>query len=319
MMKRTLLSAIVAACALQMTAQPQGGFGGFGGFQQQAKLETSQEWKDVNYAGDDKACHTCDIYLPKQEKAAYPVVVHIYGSAWFSNNSKGAADIGTIVKSLLDAGYAVVCPNHRSSADAKWPAQINDIKAVVRFIRGEAKTYKFDTSFIATSGFSSGGHLATLCAVTNGVGQTKVGKEQLNIEGTVGQYTEQSSLVNAACDWSGPVDVTDMECGEHMSFGPSSPEDALVNSKKDVDPDKYLSVSFLPYIDKNDVPLIVFHGMKDNVVPCCQGKKLYDALKALGVKTDITLEPEGGHGMGMYSAENLKKMTNFLDAVRTKK
>ena len=202
---------------------------------------------------------------------------------------------------------------------AKWPAQINDIKAVVRFIRGEAKTYKFDTSFIATSGFSSGGHLATLCAVTNGVGQTKVGKEQLNIEGTVGQYTEQSSLVNAACDWSGPVDVTDMECGEHMSFGPSSPEDALVNSKKDVDPDKYLSVSFLPYIDKNDVPLIVFHGMKDNVVPCCQGKKLYDALKALGVKTDITLEPEGGHGMGMYSAENLKKMTNFLDAVRTKK
>ena len=48
-------------------------------------------------------------------------------------------------------------------------------------------------------------------------------------------------------------------------------------------------------------------------------KKLYEALKQLGVKTDITLEPEGGHGMGMYSAENLKKMTDFLDAVRTKK
>lgn len=318
-LKSFVCGAALSSAALVM-AQPGGGFGGFGGFQQQQpKLETSQQWKDVNYAGDDNVYHTCDIYLPKQEKASYPVVIHVYGSAWFSNNSKGAADIGTIVKSLLDAGYAVVCPNHRSSADAKWPAQINDIKAVVRFVRGEAKTYKFDTSFIATSGFSSGGHLSTLCAVTNGVGQTKVGKEELNIEGTVGNYTKESSFVNAACDWSGPVDVTDMDCGDHMSFGPSSPEDALVNSKKDVDPDKYLSVSFLPYIDKNDVPLIVFHGMKDNVVPCCQGKKLYEALKGLGVKTELTLEPEGGHGMGMYSAENLKKMTDFLDAVRTGK
>ena len=78
---------------------------------------------------------------------SYPVVIHIYGSAWFNNNGKGMADLGTIVKSLLDAGYAVVCPNHRSSIDAPWPAQINDIRAVIRFVRGEAKTYKFDTSF----------------------------------------------------------------------------------------------------------------------------------------------------------------------------
>ena len=64
-MKKIFLSMAVAACTMVATAQPQGGFGGFGGFQQQAKLETSQEWKDVNYAGDDKAFHTCDIYLPK--------------------------------------------------------------------------------------------------------------------------------------------------------------------------------------------------------------------------------------------------------------
>ena len=96
-------------------AQPAGGFGGF---QKQMKLETSQEWKDVNYVGDDQAYHTCDIYLPKKEAASYPVVIHIYGSAWFSNNGKGMADLGTIGKALLDAGYAVVCPNHRSSIPA---------------------------------------------------------------------------------------------------------------------------------------------------------------------------------------------------------
>lgn len=102
-------------------AQPAGGFGGV---QQQTKLETSQEWKDINYVGDGQTYHTCDIYLPKEQKDSYPVVIHIYGSAWFNNNGKGMADLGTIVKSLLDAGYAVVCPNHRSSIDAPWPAQI---------------------------------------------------------------------------------------------------------------------------------------------------------------------------------------------------
>lgn len=308
-------------CANALMAQPGGGFAGFGGVQQQQSLETSKVWKDVDYVGDGQAYHTCDIYLPKVEKAAYPVVVHIYGSAWFSNNSKGAADLGTIVKALLDAGYAVVCPNHRSSSDAAWPAQINDIRAVIRFIRGEAKTYHFDPSFVATSGFSSGGHLSSMCGTTSGMKVTKVGKETFDIEGSLGKYTKQSSRVNAACDWSGPVDLTDMECDEHMHFGESSPEDILLGGKTTLaeSPDKYRSISPVNYVGKKNVPIIIFHGEKDNVVPCCQGKKFYELLKAAGVKTEATFVPEGGHGMGMYSAENLQKMVHFLDEVRSKK
>ena len=315
-MKKVLLSTIVAACTLQLAAQPQD-FGGFGGFQQQAKLETSAEWKDVNYAGDDKAFHTCDIYLPKQAKASYPVVIHIYGSAWFSNNSKGSADLGTIVKALLDAGYAVVCPNHRSSGDAKWPAQIHDIRAVIRFVRGEARKYKFDPSFIATSGFSSGGHLASTAATTSGTRQTKVGTVDIDLEGSVGNYLSQPSTVNAACDWSGPVDLTAMDCGDHITMGDNSPEDVLLGSKLSQEPDKYLSLSAISYIDKNDPPIIIFHGEKDNVVPVCQGRKFYELLQAAGARVEATFVPEGGHGMGMYSEENLRKMVRFLDAVRT--
>ena len=295
-------------------AQPQGGFGGFQ--MPQVKLETSQEWKDINYAGDDQAYHTCDIYLPKQEKVAYPVVIHIYGSAWFSNSSKGMADLGTIVKALLDAGYAVVCPNHRSSMDAKWPAQIHDIRAVVRFVRGEASKYHFDPSFIATSGFSSGGHLASITATTSGTKQAKVGSVDIDLEGSLGQFTNESSAVNAACDWSGPIDLTAMDCGEHMTMGENSPEDVLLNAKLAQEPDKYRSLSVTTYVDKNDPPVIIFHGEKDNVVPCCQGQKFYEALQAVGVKTEATFVPEGGHGMGMYSEENLQKMVAFLDAAR---
>ena len=314
-MKKFVLTSVFAACAMYVSAQPAGGFGGFQ--MPQVKLETSQEWKDVNYVGDDQTFHTCDIYLPKQEKASYPVVIHIYGSAWFNNNGKGAADLGTIVKALLEAGYAVVCPNHRSSMDAKWPAQIHDIRAVIRFVRGEAEKYKFDRSFIATSGFSSGGHLASTAATTSGTKETKVGTVDIDLEGNLGAYTKESSMVNAACDWSGPIDLTAMDCGESMKMGENSPEDVLLNSKLAKEPDKYLSLSATTYVDPNDPPVIIFHGEKDNVVPCCQGKKFFETLKAAGVKTEATFVPEGGHGMGMYAEENLQKMVNFLNDVRT--
>ena len=308
-MKKTILSAMMLCLTAAATAQPQDGFGGF---QKEAKLETSRQWKDVNYAGDGQAYHTCDIYLPKVEKESYPVVIHIYGSAWFSNNSKGAADLGTIVKSLLDAGYAVVCPNHRASTDARWPAQLHDIKAVVRFVRGEAEKYKFDPSFIATSGFSSGGHLASITATTSGTKQTTVGTVNIDLEGTVGNHINESSTVNAACDWSGPIDLTAMDCGDHITMGADSPEDVMLGSKLTQEPDKYRSLSANTYIDKNDPPVIIFHGEKDNVVPCCQGRAFYEALQAAGVKTEATFVPEGGHGRGMYSEENLQKMVRFL-------
>ena len=316
-MKRTLLSTIMLCMASWLMAQPAGGFGGFQA--PQVDLPTSQEWKDVNYVGDDQAYHTCDIYLPKKEAESYPVVIHIYGSAWFSNSSKGMADLGTIVKTLLENGYAVVCPNHRSSMDAKWPAQIHDIRAVIRFVRGEAKKYKFDTSFIATSGFSSGGHLASIAATTTGTKQTKVGTVDIDLEGNLGNYLQESSDVNAACDWSGPVDLTAMDCGEGMKMGDNSPEDVLLNSKLAKEPDKYLSLSATNYVDPNDPPVIIFHGDQDRVVPNCQGKMFFELLKAAGVKTEATFPADGSHGgPQMYTEENLQKMVHFLDCVRQK-
>ncbi len=298
----------------QAIAQPPGGFGGFQ--MPEVKLECGSQWKDVNYAGDDLSFHTCDIYLPLKQQTAYPVVIHIYGSAWFNNNGKGAADLGTIVNALLQAGYAVVCPNHRSSMDAKWPAQLHDIRGVIRFVRGEAEKYHFDTRFVAVSGFSSGGHLASTVATTSGQPKAEVGTVSLDLEGTVGHHLDQPSTVCAACDWSGPVDLTAMDCGEHMTMGADAPEDVLLGSKLSREPDKYRSLSATNYVTSNCPPIIIFHGERDNVVPCCQGKMFFETLKAAGVRTEATFVPEGGHGMGMYGQENLQHMISFLDAVR---
>lgn len=302
--KSTFFALAFSALGTAATAQNFG----FGGQQIQAQLDCSEVFTDINYAGDDNAYHTLDIYLPKEKKKKYPVVIHIYGSAWYANNMKGAADLGTIGQALLRAGYAVVCPNHRSSGDAKFPAQIQDIKAVVRFVRGEAKKYHLDPSFVATSGFSSGGHLASLAATTNGVAE---------LEGSLGKYTKKSSNVNAACDWSGPIDLRNMDCAGVRNM-PNTPEEALIGVPMQGNEDRYDAINPITYIDPKDPPIIIFHGTADNVVPPCQAPEFYDALRARGVKTDLNMVEGGGHGFNMYSAENLKRMTDFLDAARGK-
>ena len=167
---------------------------GFGGQQGQGKIEYSEKFADVNYVGDSKVYHTLDVYLPKEAKDAYPVVIHTYGSAWSMNNSKGSADLNTICAALLKAGYAVVTPNHRSASDAIYPAQLHDLKAVVRFLRGNAAKYKIDTNFIAMSGFSSGGHLSSLVATTCGLKEGKSGSVTVDLVGDLGGFTQYSTF-----------------------------------------------------------------------------------------------------------------------------
>ena len=325
-MKKLFLSLLLGLSALGSNAQNPfggmpGGFG-FGGKQEMGSRADSlctQVIRDINYAGDTEAYHNLDLYLPRnqarQRDGRFPVVVHIYGSAWFSNSSKGMADINTICAALLEAGYAVACPNHRSSGDAKWPAQINDIKAVVRFLRGTADQYHLDPQFVGISGFSSGAHLASVMATSNGVVEGKCGAATYDIEGKLGSYTDQSSRVQACCEWSGPVDLLHMDC-DGVEKNPNSPEVAVMGMPKEGHTDNYELLSALYYADAQDVPIGIFHGTEDNVVPVCQGSRFYDLLQQKGVKSFFVEQPGGGHGFNMYTPENLQKMIDWFDAAR---
>ena len=273
-------------------------------------VHCSEKFADLDYVGDGHVGHQMDIYLPKVEKESYPVAIHIYGSAWFSNNSKGMADLGTIVNALLDVGYAVVTPNHRSSMDAKFPAQIHDIKAVVRYVRANAEKYKFDTDFIVTSGFSSGAHLASLAATSCGVA---------DLEGTLGAYTQYSSLVDAACCWSGPTDLHYMSCGTEEDTWNHGPEEAVMGFSFKGNEEPFKALNATTYIDPSDPPVVVFHGTADNVVPHCQGVHFHELLSKAGVMTEFHSVDGGGHGMGMYAPENLEAMVTFLEKARIAK
>lgn len=273
--------------------------------------QTSQKWSNVNYAGDGQGYHNLDIYLPSVVKDKYPVVIYIYGSAWYSNNGKGA-DMTTVGAALLDAGFAVVTPNHRSSSDAKFPAQIHDIKAVIRFVRGTSAQYKFDTSFVAISGSSSGGHLASLAGTTNGVINYTIGSSTMNIEGTLGSYTNQSSDVDAVVDFFGPIDFHRMEgCNTYKSGG--SPEADILGVDIGQNLDKAALLGPINYVDPTDPPFLIFHGQQDNVVPYCQSEFLYEKLQNAGVQSELVLVPNGQHGPGVNNVQqNLQKTVEFL-------
>lgn len=281
--------------------------------------EYSQCWKDVSYASDSAVYHKLDIYLPKLEKKTYPVVVYIYGSAWFSNRSKGA-DLNTVGKALLDAGFAVVMPNHRSSMDAKFPAPVNDIKAAIRFLRANADKYKFDTGFIGVSGSSSGGNMAAMAGTSRNVKQQTLGTVAVDIEGNVGPYTQYSSSVDAVVDWFGPTNMLLMDsCGgtDFIHNVANSPASAYIGAPIQENKEKCLLASPITYVDPSDPPFLIFHGDKDRVVPHCQSELLFDALQKAGVKSQFYLVPNGQHGPGVHVDANLKLMTDFfLDCMK---
>ena len=312
-MNKIIVAATCLAVAVSAFAQ------GFGGQQGQGKIEYSEKFADLNYTGDGKVYHTLDIYLPKETKDAYPVVIHTYGSAWSMNNMKGSADLNTIGSALLKAGYALVTPNHRSASDAIYPAQLHDLKAVVRFIRGNAAKYKIDTSFIAMSGFSSGGHLSSLVATTCGLKEGKSGAVTVDLVGDLGDFTQYSSCIDAASLWSPPTDIYTMNPINNF-MGSGTYEGAFIGVEREGNKDKWMVASSPYYASEDDPPIILFHGTSDQIVNKEQSQELYDSLKKHSVVTELVSVAGGTHGGNeMYVDENLNKMISFFNTAREAK
>jgi acetyl esterase/lipase len=274
----------------------------------------SKSWKELNYAGDTLKYHNLDIYLPNTLKASYPVVLSIYGSAWMANNMKGA-DLSSLGKTLLNAGFAVVTPNHRSSMDAKFPAQINDIKAAIRFIRANAAKYQIDTTFVGITGSSSGGNMAAMVGTSRFVKRFTMHSATVDLEGQLGPNTAFSSSVDAVVDWFGPTNMLVMDsCGGTMMShnAANSPASLYIGGPIQENKDLTLLASPMTYIDKNDPPFLIFHGDKDPVVPHCQSELLFEALQRAKVPSQFYLVPDGQHGPGVQTEQNMKLMADFF-------
>jgi len=284
-------------------------------------IHSSKHWLDLDYAGDGHTGHRLDIHLPERNLDKYPVIISIYGSAWFSNNSKGATFAEGIGQALLNAGYAVITINHRASSDAKFPAQIQDVKAATRFIRANALTFSLDTSFIGITGWSSGGHLSAFAGISNDVTTFEYNGNTIDIEGDLGSYTSFSSRVDAVVDWFGPTNFLLMDdCGSSMNHDDEkSPESSLlggaIQSNKDVchlaDPATYISSATAPFL--------IIHGDKDPLVPYCESEYLYNKLQAAGIESQFITVQGGEHGPGVLIPEYFQEMISFFNEKRNNK
>lgn len=281
---------------------------------QKTAIESSKHWLDVDYVGDGFIGHRLDIHLPAYGKAPFPVVMAIYGSAFFSNSSKAAVFNDGWGQKLLENGFAVVSINHRSSHDAIFPAQIQDVKAAIRFVRANSQKFSLDNSFIGITGWSSGGHLSALAGTTNATRKDKINGLDIDIEGNLGGYTQTSSAVNAVVDWFGPTDFLIMDqCGSTMNHDDAkSPESSLIGGAIQEIKDKTALANPITYVNKSNPPFLIFHGDKDPLVPYCQSEKLYEKLKSVNVKSELVIVPGGLHGPGVMIDQYYQKAIAFF-------
>ncbi len=281
---------------------------------QRGDLKIGASWKNLSYAADTLTGHRMDIYLPANDEKTYPVIVVIAGSAWFGNDTKERA-FTLIGSSLLRAGYAVVAINHRSSREATFPAQINDVKAAVRYIRANADRYRLNAANVGIAGNSSGGHLSAMMGTTRNTDSLTIGGYSHFLEGDVGKYPDARSSVEAVVDWYGPTDFQKMDgCGSEMHHdAPDSPESTIIGGPIQENDERSALANPITYVDPSDPPFLILHGDKDPLVPHCQSELLYDALQKAGVESQLVIVPGGGHGEGMWLDKYKSQMVAFFD------
>ncbi len=246
--------------------------------------------RDIVYARVGTRDLLLDLYLPEASGAPLPVILWIHGGAFArgSKNTTGPA-LGMPAR-----GYAVVSVDYRLSGEAVFPAQIEDCKAAVRWIRAKAREHGLDSQRVGAWGSSAGGHLAAMLGTSMGVAE---------LEREVGTNIKQSSRVQAVCDWFGPTDFTRMNdfAGDQDHDAAESPESRLIGGPIQQNRGKAAMANPITYISMGAPPFLIMHGQDDRLVPYNQSELLCDALQS--GPAEVTLYCVKGAGHGFRNAE----------------
>jgi acetyl esterase/lipase len=229
-----------------------------------------------------------DVCAPKNLRGPFPAVVLIHGGGW-EGGCKGGFQATSLA--LAERGYVALTIDYRLAPRHKFPAQLDDCRTAVRWLRAHAERYQVDPDRVGVFGASAGGHLALLLALA----EPKGGSHDQ------GEYPEQSCKVQAVVNLMGPTDLSRPgwpEYTEGLLTG-------LVGGSRDKIPAAYVSASPLNYVRPGLPPVLTIHGTVDRLVPYEQAKLLHAALlEAGGVSRLETMEGKG-HGEG-WTADDLK-------------
>lgn len=264
--------------------------------------------KDIAYIEGGDEAQKLDIYLPEAPSdKPLPLVVHIHGGGWIGGNKFPCP-----VTMMVLQGYVVASVEYRFSQKAKFPAQIQDCQAAIRWLRAHAKQYNIDTERVGAVGGSAGGHLSALVG-------TSGGKKAF---APIGGNEEQSDKVQCVCDIFGPTNFStvvqqaaeDKNAKNIFAFNtPSDPYSSLIGTPLD-DKAKADVVSPVHYVSEDSPPFLILHGTHDTLVPYAQSVELEAALKAQGVAVWLQKLPGAGHGGPAFAKPAVIKLTqNFFD------
>ncbi len=251
--------------------------------------------RDLAYVPSGHERQKLDLYRPEKGKAPLPLIVWVHGGGWQGGNKDRPPGLWLVKK-----GYALASINYRLSQHATFPAQIEDCKAAIRYLRANAKKYGLDPNHVGVWGASAGGHLVALLGTTADLKELDVGGNK-----------DQSSRVQAVVDFFGPADFQSLSRNSEGARGPVA---RLLGGPPGENKEKAKLASPLAHVNKDAAPFLILHGDQDKTVPLRQSQLLADALKKAGVEVRlIVLEGAGHSGEAFGRPEQRQAIEDFFD------
>lgn len=251
---------------------------------------------NLAYAGDTLKKHLLDLYLPAQMAPKAPLVVWVHGGAWMLNDKY--ADMSYMkqtVRSFLEKGYAFASIDYRYSTTAPFPAQIQDCNQALAYLYEQAATYGYDRNRIALIGFSAGGHLASLLALSNNNAPADFYPNR----------KKPAFRIKTVIDCYGPADLVAMirRDAPLADTAVVSSEHRLLGASPLLRPDLAKRASPATYVDANDPPFLIIQGEKDESVPAAQSVLLSSWLTLAHVKNRLIIVPGAPHYGPMFDSD----------------
>lgn len=250
-------------------------------------------YKDLAYVPKGHKRQNLDLYVPEGREGPLPLIVWIHGGAWKHGSKEYCPPLPWVEK-----GYVIASINYRLCQHAQFPAQIEDCKAAIRWLRAHAREYKIDPDRIVAWGDSAGGHLASLLGTAGDVPEWEQG------------HPVGSSRVQVVIDWYGRADLA---CVSTDPAYADSPIAMLLGGSGPGVKDQAEDASPIHYVSKDDPAFLIMHGDKDGVVPVEQSLAFTSALREAGVKVKLVVLKGAGHGGEEFLApEQVRTIDTFL-------
>ena len=215
-----------------------------------------------------------DLFLPPIDTKERPAILIVHGGGWREGDRKQLRGYAIL---LARQGFVTLSTSYRLSAEAVWPAQIQDVNCALRYLRANSESLGIDSERIGISGNSAGGHLALMAGAKN-----------KTFEGQGGNNNE-SSRVKAICAIYPPARIKKLDNTDPLDNA------FLVLMGEEAKQSDYDKASPINYINKDYLPTMLIHGSKDNVVSLRDTNDLYEKLIANKVPSEIHIFSEEDH------------------------